>query len=463
MERLIMSITGKKRRGLISGLISIIIFLAVLVVINLIAIRRSARFDVTSNKRFTLAPQTEQLLKNLQRPVTAYSFYREYDDNYETVKDLLDMYQAISPEFSFLFVDPDRDPGVARRFEVRTYDTLILEQDDMFLRVTEPTEHALTSTLIRLIQGDTPRTVCFSTGHGELDTNSAESHGLAMLSMALRDANYDVQSINLMAMDTDLHQCDILAIVGPVHEPVEDVIEQIHEFILSGGRMFIALEPGSYGSFGQLLNEYGIDAEEQVILDPKGFQNILQPIAQTFPPHEITRDFTSGLVFHVAGTLSPAKPLNERWRVEVLALSSEESYAKGDLNTLAQGETGFNSETDRTGPLSLAVAAETVDLEPNTDQNDAHNARIVATGDADFVTNIFLQTFMAHQPFVLNSFHWLADEQDLIALPPRETASQPLMLTTAQIAAAFVVPVILIPLFVAVFGTVRIFFRRRRA
>ncbi len=458
-----MNIAGKKRTGLISGLISIIFFLAVLVLINLIAIRRSIQFDVTSNKRFTLAEQTEQILSNLETPVTAYSFYREFDDDFQTVEDLLNMYRNASPQFRYRFIDPDRDPGTARRFEVRTYDTLILEKNDSFLRVTEPTEQAVTNTLIRLIQGDTPRVVCFSTGHGELDINSTDSDGLYMLKIALNDSNYDVQSINLMAMDTDPGACDILAIVGPVYDPVQDVIDHIHDYIQSGGRMFIALEPGSYGVFGPLLDKYGIDATEQVVLDPKGFQNILQPIVETFPPHEITRGFTSGLVFHVAGTMSPAKPPDEDWLVQELALTSNQAYAKKDLESLMQGAMDFDPETDRAGPLSIAVAAEKTQLGPAYINADDRSARIVATGDADFVTNAFLQTFMAHQPFIMNTFHWLADEQDLIAIPPRETVSQPLMLETPQIIAAFVVPVVLIPLFVSVFGIVRIVLRRRRA
>jgi ABC-type uncharacterized transport system involved in gliding motility auxiliary subunit len=452
-----------RRSGMASSILTIVFLLAILVIINLIALKHSIQFDVTSNKRFTLSPQTHQILENLSKPVHAYSFYRELDEDYETVKDLLGLYQRASQAFSFEWVDADKNPSTANQFDVTSYNTIVLQKGDRTRKVTEASENALTNALIHLIQGDTPRTICFSTGNGEYDIDSMDSDGLFILKMALQNANYQIESVNLMSLDTEPSDCDILAVIGPAHDPVDAVIDRIRNYLLSGGCLFIALESGSHGKFGPLLAEFGIEAGADVIIDPKGYQNILQPIVETYPAHEITKGFSSGLVFHVAGSLSETEPLNEGWSVQNLAMTSEHTYAKTDLEKLSDGQTVFDAEHDIKGPLPLAVTAEKMDFSVDSDDDDTSVARIVAVGDADFTSNMFLQTFAAHQPFVMNIFHWLADEKDLIALPPREDISQPLMLQNSQLLIAFFIPVVFVPLSVAVFGIVRIVTRRRRA
>lgn len=458
-----MSGVKARRSGLTSSITSIIFVVAILVVINLIAVRHASQYDVTSNKRFTLSPQTIQILENLNEPVHAYSFYRELDEDYEKIQDYLRLFQHASKRFSYQNVDADKNPSLATKFDVASYNTVVLQQGESFRKVTEATEQALTNTLIRLIQGDSFRKVCFTTENGEYELDSMDSDGLFMLKMALQNANYHVEPINLMAMDNDLEECDILAIVGPAHDPVDSVIDKIKRFLNTGGCLFIALDPGAHGKFADQLTDYGIAVGENVIIDPKGFQNILQPIVDNYPPHDITKGFNSGLVFRIASSIAMVEPANEEWSVRHLAMTSDQAYAKTDLNSLSNETIEFDPEKDISGPFSIAVTAERVDFSTPSEISDIPRTRIVAVGDADFISNAFLQTLAAHQPFILNIFHWLSDEKDLIAIPPREIISQPLMLQNSQLMTAFFIPIVLIPLVVAIFGIVRIVVRRRRA
>ena len=43
------------------------LFAGILVLVNIIAVRHSLRFDLTPGKQFTLSPQAEQILKSLDR------------------------------------------------------------------------------------------------------------------------------------------------------------------------------------------------------------------------------------------------------------------------------------------------------------------------------------------------------------------------------------------------------------
>ncbi|MBW2330948.1 MAG: hypothetical protein JRF30_08485 [Deltaproteobacteria bacterium] len=52
-----------------SALILVLLVLGILVFVEAISARHSARFDLTAGKRFTLSEQTLKVLKNLEKPV----------------------------------------------------------------------------------------------------------------------------------------------------------------------------------------------------------------------------------------------------------------------------------------------------------------------------------------------------------------------------------------------------------
>jgi len=449
----------KQRRVIaFSGIFSAVLFTAILIVVNLIAAQHDFQQDLTSNKRFTLSEQTHKILDNLEQPVMAFCFLRESDQDYETIKNLLFQYRTASRNFEFRFVDLDREPILANKYGVTSYQTTVLEQGEKFRKIVESTEHAFTNTLLRLTKGDIQKKIYFTRGNGELDIESIESNGLAFLKMALNDVNYITQSINLMTVKTIPDDCAVLAIVGPSNDLTVETQEILEQYMQNGGRLFIALEPSSGSTYRELLTSFGIEAGTGIVLDPNGFQNILQPIVENFQTHEITATFEYGLVFHVASTMSASKKETPGWISADLGLTTEETWIEPDIESFKGDEPVFDPEKNEKKSLSILATAQSLAAE-----DDAAIARVVAIGDADFTSNIFFQTFAAHQPFIMNAFHWLADEKDLIAIPPKEHLSQPLLLQDTQFMIGFAIPVIILPLIIALLGIVRIISRRRNA
>src|SRR5690348_1238598 len=93
-----MSITRQAKYGLNSTLY-ILAGIAIVVIINLIAIQAPARlgkyntnwqWDLTANKRFSLSPETLQILAKLDKNVDLIYFDRK--DNLGAAKDLLDQF-----------------------------------------------------------------------------------------------------------------------------------------------------------------------------------------------------------------------------------------------------------------------------------------------------------------------------------------------------------------------------------
>jgi ABC-type uncharacterized transport system involved in gliding motility auxiliary subunit len=85
----------------------------------------------------------------------------------------------------------------------------------------------------------------------------------------------------------------------------------------------------------------------------------------------------------------------------------------------------------------------------------------VAYGTSGFVTNSHLN-LSGNRDLFLNSVSWLAEEEELIAIRPRQATFTPLVLTANQGRLAFWTTVIIPPF--AILGTwVTVFLRRRRS
>jgi ABC-type uncharacterized transport system involved in gliding motility auxiliary subunit len=110
---------------------------------------------------------------------------------------------------------------------------------------------------------------------------------------------------------------------------------------------------------------------------------------------------------------------------------------------------------ERTGPLTVALVA-TVDAAGSGAQPDASakpdgaqapkpaKARLVVVGTADFASNQFLGA-QGNRDFFLNVVSWLAEEEDLISVRPRDTRQNPVVLTSAQSNIVLSLPLIVLP------------------
>ncbi|MEA3509038.1 MAG: Gldg family protein, partial [candidate division NC10 bacterium] len=99
------------RRGTRYGLntaAALFAFLAIVVVVEALAIRHNIRVDLTEGRRHSLSDQSIKLVKSLEQEVNAVAFYRTDEPGKATAQDLLDQYDHFSAKFRYEFVDPDR-------------------------------------------------------------------------------------------------------------------------------------------------------------------------------------------------------------------------------------------------------------------------------------------------------------------------------------------------------------------
>src|SRR3989442_3576949 len=101
------------------------------VVVQALSFRHSARLDLTENKRFSLSPPTVQLPGRLKTEVNAVAFYRSDQSGQPLADDLLKQYARYSNgKLTSKSVDPHREPGLAKRYGIQSYRTIVLESQE---------------------------------------------------------------------------------------------------------------------------------------------------------------------------------------------------------------------------------------------------------------------------------------------------------------------------------------------
>ena len=86
---------------------------AILVVVNYLGQEHHKRFDVTTEKLYTLSDQTKKIVQGLKKDVTIIRFGKTPDQGLD---DLMAEYKNLSPHIKFQNVDPQEKPEVAKEY-----------------------------------------------------------------------------------------------------------------------------------------------------------------------------------------------------------------------------------------------------------------------------------------------------------------------------------------------------------
>jgi ABC-type uncharacterized transport system involved in gliding motility auxiliary subunit len=136
------------RYGTMAGA-SVLIMLGILIAVNYLSTRQNKRWDLTTNKQYTLSDQTVKLLKGLSSPVKLIVFDQE--QNFDRFRSRLTEYQYNSSKLQVEYVDPDKRPVEAKQYEVQTYGTVVISYMGRTERVTSEAEQDITNGLIKVL------------------------------------------------------------------------------------------------------------------------------------------------------------------------------------------------------------------------------------------------------------------------------------------------------------------------
>ncbi len=463
------ALAGRSARYGLNAAILVVLILGVIALVEAVSYRHNWRVDLTENKRWSLSPQTVKLAGELAVPVRAVAFFRPDQPGKRTAEDLLKQYASRSDgKFTWEVVDADKNPLVAREYGFENYGTVVLEAvlpdgQKKQEKIQDLDEEKLTNAMIRVTRPG-KRVVYFLKGHGEKDPASSDRTGYGQMKAAIEKLNYDVKDLLLAREPKVPDDATILVVSGPQKELLPSEIDALAGYVARAGKILFMVDPFQNSGLGPTLERWGLGLGNDVIIDinPQGRRAGAGPeipVVGDYVAHPITRDFRFATFFPVARTVSVKEKPPEGVSAQALARTSGESWAETNQDQIRTGQVKPDPGEVR-GPLPVAAVA-TVDAKDAPAERKGAKARIVVLGDSDFASNEFVN-LSGNRDFFLNTLSWLAEEENLIAVRPRESRSAPVFLTAAQGQVLFLVPVVLIPLAMIVAGGVAVARRRGR-
>jgi len=466
------------RLGLGSG-VAIIAAVALVMFLGALGARHHVRWDLSQGAAHTLSPQTIKVLKGLKAPVKAYAFFKDTQAGRPQAEEELGKYAYASRLFTYRFVNPDQEPGLAKAMKVRNYGTVVLVGGGREEQVQLPEEQELTNALIRMGKKGKKR-IYFLTGHGEPSLDGVGKEDFTTLRKALEGMNYEVKSLMLVTSDQVPPDAAVVVMAGPKKPMLPQEMERLSAYWDKGGSVLLLLDPGSDGGLGAWLKAKGVELGNDLVIDQASRLaglSPLAPLASEYGFHDITKMMSGTFCFFPqARSVTLVTTLPEGIKGEELVKTSPASWAtdygsflswyKTQMDKLKQNQ-GQQvpielkpNQGDRKGPISLGAALNKEGKAAQGKERPEGSSRLVVIGDADFANNEFLDLAGNHD-LALNSVSWLAADDDLVAIRAKARKNQPLLLQPVQERLLFWIPLVAWPLVLAVVGIVVIIRRRR--
>ena len=421
------ALTGRQARYGSNALVLSLAFMGIVIVINYLVYTNSRQWDLSEDQTNTLAPESIQVLESLKSPVMAEAYY---SPNYPigSTQGLLDNYKRNSKgKFDYEIVDPVQNPVRANEANVTRDGTIVFKSEGRAEQVNYAGEQDITAALVRLANPG-QRSVYFLTGHGEFDINGTDQQSAySYVNQSLTAKNYTVASFDLLSSPNVPADALAVIVAGPRKPLAESEVAALQAYLDQGGALVYLSDPRPVTEFGDqadpmanfLVNSWGIQLDEDLVVDTNNAQQPLVAIGAQFNRHSITEKMaTSAIFLPYARSLQNLDAPQGITRTS-LALTSPQSQSWGETDYQS-----FNTQTvtpdqasDVIGPLTLAIAA----------VNDATTGRVVVVGNASFATD---QNFPAYGngDFLINAIDWAAEQENLISLTPKETTQRMLVI-----------------------------------
>jgi len=501
--------------------------LGILIVVMLIINQFSLRLDFTQGKQYSLSKTSKQLLNNLDDLVNLKVYFSKELPNYllttrQEVEDLLKEYQNYAgSKLKIEYLDPVTDPELEKEVQSLGIPKLqfnVLENDKyqvtsgylgiavMYGDKTEALpvienvkkfEYDLTLAIKKVISDEQPR-LALAAGHGEKGVNN-----LTILTK-LVGKQYFLQDFDLSSGSLVPDYISALIIAGPAEAYDDRSLYIIDQFLMRGGSLLVLNEKIGVSSSLQpqiidnnldnLLLNYGFKVNQNLIADvsnemanfSQGFVQFFVPyplwvkvIAQGFDKENIMVSQLESLVLPWVSSVEYAGGEENR-EVAYLAKTTNKAWSQAEnFNLDPQNQQAtFNPAAQRQYSLAVSafgafdsyfkgkeIPAPPVKQSASEEFLDHTGwARIIVMGDADFLTDNFLQNFAGNQVYIQNIIDGLIQDADLISIRSKDITDRGLKELSASQRSAIKYLMIFGPAVLAViYGLLRFIMRRKKS
>jgi len=448
--------------------VQIILVVTLFAMLNYLAATAFLRYDLTRNNRYSLSPETRAELAGLDETLRVIVLKPPPDAQERNqkilgdIRNLLREYEyagTVAGEQRLILEEVDiyrqraRAEEIAGRYNVADASSLIISTEDgerfreipfIELYTMEGGEatafkgEQVISSAINDVAGSEQQVIYFTTGHAELSLRQTDPlKGMSQAAQFLRQRNFELKELDLTRAPEVPEDAGLVVIPGPrtALQPFEAA--KLRRFLGDrNGRLLVLLQPRQRHGLGDLLLDWGILADDRVIIDVAEGASVAggdNMIVRQFARHPITQILLDNGLAIVGGEfrpvrIDPGRPFDGRLALEPLMASSEVSWAD-----LAYTEPGanFDPRVDVPGPVQLAVIAQ----RSAASQLDINipGGRLVVFGNADFAANTHFPNFGNHILF-LNTINWMLERDSLLNIAPRPIETFQLTLSEKSLA-----------------------------
>ena len=435
------------------------IFLAILVMINLVVGQFNRSFDTTKDKLFGLSSETQQVLDNMTSKVTIYTTSKtgSSDSIGDRVEQVLTQYKqkskvgSLNVENIDLYLHPDFAKNYNSEDKPVSTGSIIVVSNDKYRVISESDyydsengqfsiESAITSA-IQFVDAEELPAVYFVTGHGE-----AEPENFSSLSKQMSLANYSVKTINLLE-DNIPTDCAVLMIT-PCSRDYSDVeAQKVKDYLTSAGRVYCiigGIDTANCKNLMGIINSYGLTVNSGYIYEGDENSYMMYPYAvlPTVTENDITSQITEK-GYKVLTVASQALENTEIKKKDVeinpLLTTSKKSYIKEGENTAVSKENG-----DKSGPFNVAVSV----------NDKSNNSKLIVTGCSYYLVEPNTDSMVngANSTFVISGLNWLNDKSDNIYISPKDIMTETIVVDEASAGKLKILAWAVIPAIIFVIG-----------
>jgi len=422
-------VTSRSRRRLLLGMM---LAVSVVVIGNVAAYAHNPELDLSSADSFTLSSQTTALLGHVRHPLQITAFLTATGPAASDASYLLARYHELNHYVSWSVVDPDANPGEARRYGISAYSTVVLSYQSR--RVTSPDvqEGDISTAILRLLRGRT-ETVCVLTGDGEPSLSDSGPNGLSDVSALLSQNAFESRPVDLsLGVAAVPSECSAVLEMGPQQPLPTPEVSALESYLRGGGRMMVLTSSLSNADPNPLLQPWGVGFLGGLVLDPARSQGVdwSDVVVQDLPSLSPVDQGVSSLQFPAPSGLlvNPTQGT-----ASALAATSSQSYI--DPNPQS-GSVAF-SPGDVPGPIVVAAAVDVSRVVtsgaaagPGVSPTHVERTRLVVVGCDTWMTNGFLNN-LGNRRFFANAVAWLTDQDALVVATSHAPGDRPLPLTPA--------------------------------
>ncbi len=503
--------------------VGVVLVLALFALVNYLSLRHYDRFDWTENSLYSLSEKSRNVVADLDREIELVIFMSPGSQLYNPADELLTSYEAANTKFiDKRVIDPVKNRFEAQRLldrhsiersnvivvasgeERRVIDEIDLAEFDYSgaqfgqgatLKEFKG-EQLITSAILELVEAEKPK-ILFTTGHGETPLDGGGGRrSFSIAKRLLGNDNFGFEEWSTATATQVPETTDLVVVAAPTTSFFPAELDLFSRYLDGGGRMLVFLDPSGTddltvdAGLAQWLAGYGVAAGDDVVVDPESQMPLMGPgdiIPASYGVHPIVEYLDqSRTAVHLSFSRSIRKADDASGDLEITELLETSASAWGETDpedpalepgdgevhgpvavgvaVSFQVETGGEEDLAAEEPAAVTEEAETEVAESaGEDQNEKPappEARLVVYGDVDFAADTAIQS-TANSELVMNTFNWLVEREQLIAIEGRSTEETRLFLTQPELLTIWGMVLLLLPGIAVVTG-VTVFMRRRR-